>query len=160
MHTTHTFILVAASALTASAGVIPRDEPTAVWQATNFNWGSSPGGTAGNLDLVGEEGYIAGAPAFEARCSPIMVQRGWTPCRAPDGGELPATERVEIIWPSGPELGRFYFGAAHIFLNADGEWVNATAVTDIETPEPQGNAAFDFPVVCAEVLDGEPPRPE
>lgn len=157
MHIISSCILLA-SALAASAGAVPR-HTSPVWHATNFIWGSSPGGTSGVLNLAGAAGYVPGAPAFAARCSPILVQRGWVGCRAPDGGALPATERVEMIWTSGPELGRFYFGAAHVFRTDAGAWVNVTARADIEVPAPQGNTAFEFPVISVEVLDGEPPSP-
>ncbi|ROT42519.1 hypothetical protein SODALDRAFT_347481 [Sodiomyces alkalinus F11] len=132
------------------------------WHATDFTWGSSPGGTAGTLHLAAEEGYFEGAPGFNVVCHPIMVQRGWTPCRAPDNSELPRGNRVDIIWTSGPVQGRFYLGAAHIFEIAKcGSWVNATARTDIEVPRPpQAGASFEFPVTHLAVSGTEPPLSE
>lgn len=159
---------LAAICTTASAAVIPRQEEGEIpeialpeLQVTNFIWGSSPGGTAGSLNLTAEADYFPGAPGFDVVCYPIMVQRGWTPCRTPEGGDLPPENRVDIIWPASEEQGRFVFGAAHIFQIAEGgSWVNATAMTDIEVPEPREPASFEIPLAYFAVSGEEPESPE
>ncbi|KAL2760077.1 hypothetical protein ACRALDRAFT_1060000 [Sodiomyces alcalophilus JCM 7366] len=131
--------------------------PFANWHATDFNWGSSPGGTAGTFNLAAEAGYFKGAPGFNVVCHPIMAQRGWTPCETPEGDDLAPENRVDVIWPSSPVQGRFYFGVAHIFQIAEGgSWVNATARTDIEAPPPREGASFELSVTHLAVGGTDP----
>ena len=116
--------------LGASAGaVLPRQEcgPSATWSATNFRWGSSPGGTIGGYNLTAPDNYIPGAPGFNVYCTSIAYQRGWLSCVTPEG-TFPAPQRVEVIWTSRPAIyDDFFLGAAHIWQDEQGEWTNVTA---------------------------------
>lgn len=143
--------LLATAATYTSASPVPKHQshntclniPT--FQATDYNWGCSPGGCSSNFKLAAAAGYREGAPGFNVVCSPIFIQQLWVPCRNADGSELPATSRVEAIWTQGPDYERQFLGVAHIYLREDGKTVNATARTDI-LPVRGQPMKFLFPV--------------
>lgn len=151
MRTDFLAALLATAATYTSASAIPQHQsrntclniPT--FQATDYNWGCSPGGCSSNFKLAAAAGYREGAPGFNVVCSPIFIQQLWVACRNADGSELPATSRVEAIWTQGPDYERQFLGVVHIYLREDGKTVNATARTDI-LPVRGEPMKFLFPV--------------
>ncbi|KFY44055.1 hypothetical protein V494_01661 [Pseudogymnoascus sp. VKM F-4513 (FW-928)] len=150
MRTDFLAALLATAATCTSAFAIPQHQSRATcpdiptFQATNYEYGCSPGGCSSNFNVTAAAGYRTGAPGFNVVCSPIFIQQLWVPCRNTDGSELPADSRVESIWTDGPDRERQFLGVAHIYQRDDGKTVNATARTDILAEKKPLN--FLFPV--------------
>ncbi|KAJ0159316.1 hypothetical protein CTA2_9935 [Colletotrichum tanaceti] len=131
----------------------PRAPPVEiVWPVENYVWGCSPGGCSARFNISAPDGYLPGAPGFDAVCSPIYIQQGWVPCRNPDNTPPSSngSSRVFSIWTAGPDRDRQYLGVSHVYTRLeDGRTWNATAGTDFL---PVQNMSIAFPVTTHAIV--------
>ncbi|KAL7626515.1 hypothetical protein AAE478_003287 [Parahypoxylon ruwenzoriense] len=128
------FITVA-SALVASVAA----ETYATWPATGFTESCSPGGCIGHFNINAPAGYVQGAPAFDVRCNPIYIQRGWLKCD-PTGDETAGSE-VNAMWVEASTREQIKISVAHIWYQGEARY-NASGIQEFAS----GETTFDIPV--------------
>ncbi|RYO77966.1 hypothetical protein DL766_007208 [Monosporascus sp. MC13-8B] len=146
----HKSIIIAVSALAASAAALPRtntadlkfrqQEPLGYWPATDFREACTPGGCMSSFELTAPEGYYGNAPGFNVHCHSVSIPQPWTDCDPV--GEQKVGSTVQAMWTEVSEREHKIF-VSHTWTEEPTAAYNASGAIEVGP----GASSFEVPIL-------------